>query len=243
MNDRGGLMETAEAALSELSGGHVLDVATGSGGFVTFLMENLKDYREITGIDSNERRLEAARKSHNLENVHFQLMDAAQMGFPDSQFDTVCIANSLHHMAGLPRVLTVMLRVCKPGGHIIISEMVRDGQSETQLTHVYLHHWWAVVDTAEGIIHNETFTRRQVIEIIEELDLHDLMYYDQKDLDSDPRDPELIRELDSIIDRYIQRIKDINGGAELCQRGEELRQRVHQVGFHGATTLQMIGEK
>jgi ubiquinone/menaquinone biosynthesis C-methylase UbiE len=38
MSDVSGLMEIAEVALSKLSGGHVLDVATGSGGFITFLM-------------------------------------------------------------------------------------------------------------------------------------------------------------------------------------------------------------
>jgi ubiquinone/menaquinone biosynthesis C-methylase UbiE len=243
MNERSGLMESAEDTLGNLSGGHVLDVATGSGGFITFLMGSLKDYTEITGIDHNERPLEAAQKSHSLENIHFQRMDAARMDFPDSHFDTVCIANSLHHMIYLPGVLSEMMRVCKPGGHIIISEMYRDGQSETQHTHVLLHHWWAAIDAAEGITHFETFTRQQVVEIIEKLGCHHLKYYDMKDLVSHPRDPELIRELDGIIDRYIQRVQALKGKEELRQRGEALRQRAHEVGFHGATSLLMIGEK
>jgi len=243
MSERSTLMESAEEALSNLSGGHVLDVATCNGGFITFLMENLKDYTEITGIDYNERPLEAAHKSHGLENIHFQRMDAARMDFPDNHFDTVCISNSLHHMVYMAGVLTEMIRVCKQGGHIIISEMYRDGQSETQLTHVFLHHWWAAVDTAEGITHFETFTRQQVVEIIEKLGCHHLKYYDQKDLESDPRDPELIRELDGIIDRFIQRAQVLEGGEELRQRGEELHQRVHDMGFHGATSLLVIGEK
>jgi ubiquinone/menaquinone biosynthesis C-methylase UbiE len=243
MSEPSGMMESAEEALSNLSGGRVLDAATGNGGFITFLMENLKDYTEITGIDSNERSLEAAHKSHSLDNIHFQRMDAARMDFPDRYFDTVCISNSLHHMIYMPGVLNEMMRVCKTGGHIIISEMYRDGQSETQLTHVFLHHWWAVIDTAEGITHFETFTRQQVVEIIEKLGWHHLKYYDMKDLESDPRDPELIRELDGIIDRYIQRTQALEEGEILRQRGEELRQRVHDMGFHGATSLLAMGEK
>ncbi len=242
MNKFSEMIETAEEALSKLSGGLVLDVATGTGGFINFLIDNLKDYTEITGIDCNERPLEAAGKSYGQENIYFKHMDAARMDFPDSHFDTVCIANSLHHMANLPNVLKEMMRVCKPGGNIVISEMYRDGQSETQLTHVLLHHWWAAVDTAEGITHAETFTRKQILEISEKLGLHHLKYYEEKDLESDPRNPELIRELDGIIDRYIQRSQAINGGEELCRQGEELRQRVHQVGFHGATSLLVIGE-
>jgi len=236
-------MESAEEALSNLSGGHVLDVATGSGGFITFLMDNLKDYTEITGIDNNDHPLEAAHKSHGLENIHFRRMDAARMDFPDGHFNTVCIANSLHHMIYMPGVLNELMRVCKPGGHIIINEVYQDGQSDAQLTHVLLHHWWAAVDTANGITHFETFTRQQLVEIVEKLGCHNLKYYDLKDLEQDPRDPELIRELDGIIDRYIQRAQVLEGGEVLRQRGEELRQRVHDLGFHGASSLLVIGEK
>ena len=243
MSEQGNFMESAEKTLGNLSGGHVLDVATGNGGFITFLMDNLKDYVEITGIDHNEHTLEAAQKSHSLENIHFKRMDAARMDFPDSHFDTVCIANSLHHMIYLPGVLSEMRRVCKPGGHILVNEMYRDGQSETQLTHVYLHHWWAAVDTAEGITHHETFTRQQVVEIIEQLGWHHLKYYDMKDLEAHPRDPKLIRELDGIIDRYVRRAQVLERGEALRQQGEELRTRVHEVGFHGATSLLVIGEK
>jgi ubiquinone/menaquinone biosynthesis C-methylase UbiE len=243
MENQNEMVETAEEALSKLSGGRILDVATGGGGFINILKENLKDFTEITGIDINERPLEAARKSHSQENIHFLRMDATRLDFPDGHFDTVCIANSLHHMADLNSVLSEMLRVCKPGGNFFISEMYRDGQSETQLTHVLLHHWWGAVDMAEGIPHYETFTRQQIIELVGKLGLHHLKFYEEKDLEGDPRDPELIRELDGIIDRYIQRSQALIDGVKLCQRGEELRQRVHEVGFHGATSLLMIGEK
>jgi ubiquinone/menaquinone biosynthesis C-methylase UbiE len=152
----------------------------------------LKDFIEITGFDCNERSVRAARKSHGQANIHIKHMDAARMDFPDNHFDTVYIANSLHHMLALPSVLSEMMRVCKSGGHFVISEMYRDNQSETQLTHVLLHHWWAGVDTAEGITHFETFTRQQVVEITEKLGLHHLRYYDLIDLESDPWEPDLI---------------------------------------------------
>ena len=220
-----------------------MDVATGSGGFISFLFKNLKDFVDITGIDFNERPLEAARKTHVTENIHFQRMDAARMDFPDSHFDTVCISNSLHHMAGLSRVLKEILRVCKPGGHIIIGEMYRDGQTETQLSHVLLHHWWAAIDTADGIFHLETFTRQQLVDITSKLGLHNLEYYEIVDLDSNPKESELLQELDKIIDHYKQRAQNLDGGTKLSQQGEELRLRVHEIGFHGASSLLVIGTK
>jgi len=235
--------EKAEQALGCISAGHILDVATGNGSFITFLLDNLKDFTEITAIDLNERPLQAAREVYPQDNIHFLCMDAACCDFPDDHFDTVCIAFSLHHMDDLAGVLAEMLRVCKPGGYFIINEMYRDAQCETQLTHVLLHHWWAAIDTAGGISHHETYTRRQIIEIIDKLGLSSTDYYDLLDLDTDPKDPVLIQELDKIIDRYQQRIQDLQGEAALCRQGERLRQRVHQVGFHAATNVLMIGKK
>jgi ubiquinone/menaquinone biosynthesis C-methylase UbiE len=236
-------LEKAEQALGQISAGHILDVATGNGGFITFLLDNIKDFTEITAIDHDERPLIAARKAYTQDNIHFLCMDAADCHFPEANFDSVCIANSLHHMESLTSVLAEMLRVCKPEGHVIISEMYRDGQSETQLTHVFLHHWWAAVDRAEGITHDETYTRQEIIEIIKKMGLHSSEYYDLRDLDINPKDPKLIQQLDSIIDHYIQRSKGLHGVADLHERGEQLRQRVHDVGFHGATNLLMIGKK
>jgi ubiquinone/menaquinone biosynthesis C-methylase UbiE len=243
MNSRREMKSSIENLLSTISAGNILDVATGNGGFITFLIDNLESYTKITGIDCSERTIEATCKAHSQPNIQFLCMDGSHLDFPDSHFDTVCMANSLHHMADLPTVLSEMLRVCKPGGNIIISEMYRDGQSETQQTHVFLHHWWAAVDTADGITHYPTFTRQQIMDVANNLDLQQLNYCDDQDLESNPNDPEMIRELDGIIDRYIQRSQGLNGGVELCRRGEELRQRVHEVGFQWASSLLMIGNK
>jgi ubiquinone/menaquinone biosynthesis C-methylase UbiE len=243
MMDQNISLEKAEQALGQISAGHILDVATGNGGFITFLLNNIRDFTEITAIDLNERSLSTAQKAYTQENIHFLCMDAAHCDFPEAYFDSVCIANSLHHMENLSSVLSEMRRVCKPGGHIIISEMYRDGQSETQLTHVYLHHWWAAVDRAGGITHNETYTRQEIIEIAGKMGLQAAEYYDLQDLDLDPKDPKLIQQLVGIIDLYLQRARGLHGETGLRKKGEQLRRRVHEVGFHGATNLLMIGKK
>jgi ubiquinone/menaquinone biosynthesis C-methylase UbiE len=144
--------------LNTIQGGKILDVATGRGGFIPFLLENIQKIEEIIAIDNNARG-EVAFQAFKDQPVHFQVMDAANLDFEAETFDTVCIANSLHHMADLPAVLAEMLRVLKTGGTFLVYEMYRDGQQETQLTHVHLHHWWAAIDTGMGIPHNETYTR------------------------------------------------------------------------------------
>lgn len=236
-------MNDWQQALNSISGGSVLDMATGGGGFVQVLVENLRDYTAITGIDTNERALESARQLFANEAVHFQLMDAAHLDFPDAAFDTVCISHSLHHLAELPRVLAEMQRVLKPGGHFIISEMYRDGQTEAQQTHVMVHHWWGEIDRALGGSHNETFTRQQLVDLVAGLALNECVYYDVADLDSDPHDPEALKILEDRIDHYCQRVQGWPEAEPLLQRAAALRERLQTVGFQSATALLAIGVK
>jgi ubiquinone/menaquinone biosynthesis C-methylase UbiE len=234
-------MSTYSETLSRLTAGRILDVATGSGGFVNFLLENKIQYTGIIGIDTSERAEAAfAEAFKDQPHIHFKHMDAARMAYPDASFDTVCIANSLHHLPDLDAVLSEMKRVLCPGGNFILLEMYCDGQTETQMTHVYLHHWWAAVDQAQGVIHNQTFTRQEILEITSRLTLKEVEMHDLSDTETDPLDPETIEQLDGIIDRYIQKAE---GHPDLQQRGEELRSRVHEIGFHSAASLLVIGRK
>ena len=233
-------MITPQDILRQISVGRVLDVATGSGNFIHFLLEGLKDYTEIIGVDNNERAAATFTEVFK-ENpkVRFQMMDAQRLDFDDSSFDLVCISNSLHHLDPIP-VLHEMKRVLRPNGLLLISEMYRDGQTETQMTHVHLHHWWAAVDTVNGIIHRETYTRQELLDLAYGFGLNDLRTFDLSDLSEDPKSPDLLTELEPVFERYIQRAE---GHPELQARGEELKARVKDIGFHSATILVVMGKK
>lgn len=233
-------MINPKGILGHISSGRVLDVATGNGGFIHFLLDGLKDYTEIIGVDNNERAAAACTETFKANpNIRFQQMDAHQLDFDEVSFDLVCISNSLHHLDPEP-ALRQMKRILRPGGTLLVSEMVRDGQTETQMTHVLLHHWWAAVDTVNGIVHRETYQRRELIEMVSSLELENEASYDFFDLDENPKDPALLAELEPVFERYIQRAE---GHPDLQARGEELRKRVAEIGFHSATTLVAIGQK
>jgi ubiquinone/menaquinone biosynthesis C-methylase UbiE len=231
-------MTSPKDILGEISGGSVLDVATGTGGFIHFLLDGLKDYTGIIGVDTSGRGAEAfAETFKEKPNIRFQVMDALRLDFNDSSFDLACISNSLHHLDPLV-VLREMMRVLRPGGTFVVAEMVRDDQTETQMTHVELHHWWAAVDTVNGIVHRETYRRAEILEMVDALGLSATRYYDLCDLTENPKNPEIIAELDPVFDRYIQRAE---GHPELQARGGQLRKRVIDIGFHSATTLVAVG--
>ena len=133
-----------------------------------------------------------------------------------------------------------MKRVLRPNGVLLVSEMYRDNQTETQMTHVHLHHWWAAVDRVNGVLHNETYTRQELLDLVSDLDLNDLITFDISDLSDDPKNPEIFTELDPVFERYIQRAE---GYPDMQARGEELKARVKDIGFHSATTLVVLGRK
>ncbi len=226
--------------IGPISPSRVLDVATGSGGFIQFLLDGLKEYNEIIGVDNNDRAAAGfAEVFQENPRVHFQKMDACNLDFPDASFDLASISNSLHHLDPEP-VLREMLRVLHPGRTLLVSEMYRDNQAETQMTHVLLHHWWGAVDTVNGILHRETYTRQELLDLVVSLGLEQVSTYDLSDLSQDPHDPEILKELDPVFERYIQRA---DGHPNLQARGMELRQRVEETEFHSATTLVVRGRK
>lgn len=229
------------AVLGAIDGGRVLDVATGTGSFVAFLLDGLRSHDEIVGIDENAARAEAfAAGLGDRPGVRFEAMDAHHLAFADASFDTVCISNSLHHFEDPAPVLAEMLRVLRPGGHLVVNEMHRDDQSEPQLTHVHLHHWWAAVGRATGEVHRETYERAAILEIVAGLGLADVRTWDLEDPAEDPHDAATIAELEAAIDRFQERTVDL---PDLRARGEELRARLRSIGAAGATQLVVIGRR
>jgi ubiquinone/menaquinone biosynthesis C-methylase UbiE len=236
-------VDVLKRTLGKIDGGRVLDVATQEGGFVQLLMEYLKSYREIVGIDISELAIETARSTIEEEGVQFLVMDAEQLDFEDENFDTVSISASLHHLMNIPRVLNEMKRVLKPAGHFILAEMHRDGQTEAELTSIYLHHWIAEVDSALGRSHNSTLAREEFTDYIASLGLSNVEFYDYLDKYTEPFEEGRIARLESVIDRIIQRAEGANNYSELKERGEDLRQRLHAVGAQQEPILIIIGEK
>ena len=236
-------MDVIERILGTIDGGEVLDVATHEGHFVQILMKNLKSYTEIVGIDISEKAIEIARRTLKQDDVRFLVMNAEALDFENESFDTVNISASLHHVPNIQQVLDEMIRVLKPGGHFIIVEMHRDGQTQAELTSVFLHQWVAEVDSALGHLHNKTLSRQEIVNYVNTLGLCEVEWYDYSDKDSDTKEKSRIEQLEGLVERTTQRAKNTNNHARLKERGEALLQRLHDAGAQREPIIIVAGKK
>lgn len=99
---------------------NVLDVACGPG-IVSCAFAQIA--KHVTVIDMTPAMLDKARQiqaAQALDNLTWQLGNVESMPFEDRSFTMIVTRYSLHHMVDPSRVLHEMLRVCSPGGTIVV---------------------------------------------------------------------------------------------------------------------------
>lgn len=236
-------MNAFEELFSNLDGGSVLDVATGEGGYINILLHYLKCFTSIVGVDLSGKVLNIARQAHENSDLHFVQMDAVQLGFETSYFDTVNISASLHHLENVSLALLEMKRVLKPGGKFILTEMHRDGTTTAQFNAVRIHHWMAAVDSSLGHLHDRTFARDEILDFLDELSLTNMIIRDFTNTNFDPKDESVNKSFEAYLDKYIQRAQKAAGADVLIQQSEELRRSLHEKGLQREPVLIVVAEK
>ena len=101
----------------------VLDVGCGSGGtLLTFLRLGFVP-GNLYGIDFQDERIRAAKEK--CPSIHFEHGDATKMEFANESFDVVHEATMFIHSVDEElsrKIASEMMRVTKPGGHILLSD-------------------------------------------------------------------------------------------------------------------------
>ena len=228
--------------LSKVDGGNVLDAATGKGDFITTLKQHLKSYTQIIGVDSSQRCVDYAQKIFPENNIEIFRMNLEDMQFEDNYFDMVCMSDALHHIKNREKVLNEMIRVLKPEGLMLITEMYCDGkQTPAQETHIIMHHWVASVDRLLGTYHQKTFTRKELQDIIKKMPLKKVQITDFYVPVDDPNKncPTLLRNCQEII----KRLQTMENTEALIKEGQELMQRIKDIGYASACRLAITGYK
>ena len=103
-------------------GQQLLDVGCGNG-VAAIQLANTFDL-SVTGVDVDAGQITAATTAAGRTGVHFLASDATSLPFPDGKFDLVYTNKTTHHIPDWERALEEMMRMLKPGGHLIYSDFV-----------------------------------------------------------------------------------------------------------------------
>jgi SAM-dependent methyltransferase len=118
---------TSESALQMIvraarpgPGDTMLDIACGGGLVVCAFAPHVK---HATGFDMTPAMLDQAKKlagEKGLANVAWRQGDATALPYADASFDIVTTRFSFHHFRDPLAVLREMVRVCAPGGRVLV---------------------------------------------------------------------------------------------------------------------------
>lgn len=93
----------------------------------------------VQGVDLTPAMVEKAREeaaTEGIGNAEFSGGDATALEFEDASFDGAVTRFSFHHIPAPQRVLAEMARVVRPGGWVIVSDLLTDDEdAEAQAWH------------------------------------------------------------------------------------------------------------
>ncbi len=101
-----------------------LDIACGPGSVVVAMA---KRARHATGLDATQAMLDQARalaEAEGRKNVTWAEGNVYALPFQEQSFDIVTCRFAFHHFARPLAALAEMVRVCRPGGVVLVSDAV-----------------------------------------------------------------------------------------------------------------------
>ncbi|CAN5540439.1 demethylmenaquinone methyltransferase [soil metagenome] len=118
-NDRMWRVATTRA-VAPRRGQRILDLAAGTGASSVALAGS---GAEVVAADFSPGMIAEGRRRHSgIANLTFVEADATALPFADGEFDTVTMSFGLRNVNDPKKALLELLRVTKPGGHLVVCE-------------------------------------------------------------------------------------------------------------------------
>jgi SAM-dependent methyltransferase len=108
----------------DLHGLDVLEVGCGRGGGCSYVARYLRP-RSLVGVDLSSRAISLCRRHHARPGLSFLRGDAESLPIEDGAFDAVINIESSHCYRSMPRFLSEVRRVLRPGGHFLYADLRR----------------------------------------------------------------------------------------------------------------------
>ena len=113
-------LEQMAKRLNIKPGSTLLDVGTGTGVFLPFLLSKIGSSGHIVALDFAEEMLKKAMAKGFNGNIDYLCADITNIPLDDEIFDTVVCYSSFPHLQDKSRALAEINRVIKSGGKLLI---------------------------------------------------------------------------------------------------------------------------
>ena len=113
-------LERMAQRLNIKPGSTILDIGTGTGVFLPFLLNKVGKHGQIVSLDFAEEMLRKARAKGFNGNIYYLNADVTDIPLAEESFDVVVCYSSFPHFQDKPRALAEIKRVTKNGGELFI---------------------------------------------------------------------------------------------------------------------------
>ena len=135
----------AEALLRLMPPMVIADLGAGEGAFSPLLAQRAK---KVIAVDTSAKMIEVAREQalrNGVKNLEFRLGDMEEVPIKAATVDLVWISQSLHHALHPGRALAEANRILRPGGRIVILDLVKHRFEEAR--ELYADEWLGFSET------------------------------------------------------------------------------------------------
>ena len=116
-------------------GSLVLDVGTGTGVFLPYILDRIGSKGWVVALDFAEEMLKKARDKNDDSNIYYLQADIIRIPLGDEIFDSVICYSSFPHFHDKSKALNNINQVMKRGGNLFICHT----SSRTKINEIHSH--------------------------------------------------------------------------------------------------------
>ncbi|MHA2313761.1 MAG: class I SAM-dependent methyltransferase [Candidatus Hermodarchaeia archaeon] len=129
-------LETLVPTFGLQPGHNILDLGTGTGILIPFLLQVIGPTGSVTGIDYAEKMVQICQSKYaHLPNVSILLQNVETLNFPENSFDAVTCFGLFPHLEKKKQTLNQIYHVLNPGGKLIIAHALSSTEIKEHHSH------------------------------------------------------------------------------------------------------------